>query len=585
VKFSGKNAIKDCGGKHSGTILVFLCVLFALSLFKNISYPLFWADESMTVMGGVRVLEYGYPKVHDGKNVLYDLKHPDLTLGIDEKTDAYIGGANWGHYYVAAVGVKLAELTDDIFAKTAVIRTIFALIGLAGLAIFAFIASQFFDTRSSKVGFLILFTFLELLSVPLVLHLREARYYPLTVFLVALSVFVFTQYRILNKTKYQGYLVLMTISLFFLFFTFSPAYFIFLATISIFETAVLTKDLFQRNREGKHCSMTTATSPSEKPFMRWLRSMLPITISLISVAPLLYFFRIFHIAEEMAKLNTLQFHMDGVTLYLNNLRMNWSFFASFDYIYLAIFLKLIFLVLFALRLLDKSLSAFDIHKMSFSNFLTILFIVYFIAIAKIPNDPYIRYFIPLLPVLAMIIILDATLIYNFISQWRAAAAGYCKGLLIFIFTGFVLYNLSTNVENIRGHIYELTHQYKGPLDYVIPYIKEKYATPDKLVIATNYEETSLMYYLDAKVTYGYVLNNFAQDQLLVPDIIIFREGWPESPQPFVFYLNSFPYTRITFPVINSPVNNIPELNCQIKHRFRTEEPVNERAKMDIYLRM
>jgi hypothetical protein len=40
-----------------------------VSLFKNISYPLFWADESMAVMGGVRVLEYGYPKVHDGKNV------------------------------------------------------------------------------------------------------------------------------------------------------------------------------------------------------------------------------------------------------------------------------------------------------------------------------------------------------------------------------------------------------------------------------------------------------------------------------------------------------------------------------------
>ena len=54
-------------------VLVFLCALLLTSLFKNISYPLFWADESMTVMRGERVLEYGYPKVHDGKNVLYDL--------------------------------------------------------------------------------------------------------------------------------------------------------------------------------------------------------------------------------------------------------------------------------------------------------------------------------------------------------------------------------------------------------------------------------------------------------------------------------------------------------------------------------
>jgi len=565
-------------------IFCLLSILFTLSLFKNISYPLFWADESMTVMGGVRVLEYGYPKVHNGKNVLYDLKHPNLTLGIDEKTDAYIGGANWGHYYIAAVGVKLAELTDDIFARTAIIRAIFALIGLAGLAIFAFIASQFFGSRASKVGFLILFTFLELVSVPLVLHLREARYYSLSVFMVALTVLVYTQYRILHKTKYAGFLALLTVSLFLLFVTFSPAYLILIAAIFLFESLTLTKRLFFQRRGMRREAMSGSFTPEEF-FKDYLKGIAPLVLSLIAVSPLMVFFKVFHIAKEMAKFNALQFHMDSVTLYLNNLSMLWSFFASFDYIYLAIFLKLVFLVLFALRLLGKSLSTFDIHKMSFSNFLTILFIVYFVAIAKIPNDPYIRYFIPLLPVLAMIIIVDATMIYDFISQRRAAAAVYCKGLLIFIFMGFVLYNISTNVENIRGHVYELTHQYKGPLDHVIPFIKEKYATPEKLVIATNYEETSFMYYLDAKVTYGYVRNNLAQDQLIVPDIIIFREGWDEGPELFVFYLNSFPYARIKFPVINSPVNNIPELNCPLKHRFRTEEPVDERAKLDIYLRM
>jgi hypothetical protein len=103
-------------------LLVVLCMLFLVSLFKNIGYPLFWADESMTVMGGVRVLEYGYPKVHDGKNVFYDLLHPNPRLGIDEKTDAYIGGTSWGHYYFATLGVKLAEMSDDFFTKTAVIK-------------------------------------------------------------------------------------------------------------------------------------------------------------------------------------------------------------------------------------------------------------------------------------------------------------------------------------------------------------------------------------------------------------------------------------------------------------------------------
>ncbi|MFZ2196460.1 MAG: hypothetical protein WAV13_01915, partial [Thermodesulfovibrionales bacterium] len=416
-----------------------LSILFALSLFKNISYPLFWADESMTVMGGVRVLEYGYPKVHDGKNILYDLNHPNLTLGIDEKTDAYIGGANWGHYYVAAVGVKLAELTDDIFAKTAVIRTIFALIGLAGLAIFAFTASQFFGSRSSRVGFLILFTFLELLSVPLVLHLREARYYPLSIFVVAFTVLVYTQYRILNKTKYTGFLVFLTVSLFLQFVIFSPVYFILIAAIFLFESLTLTKNLFFQRRGMRRETMSGSFTPKEL-FKDYLKGIAPLVLSLAAVYPLLVFFKVFYIAEEMAKFNTMLFHIDILTLYLTNLLLILHFFASFDYIYLAVFLKLVFLVLFTLKLLGKSLSTFDIHKTSFSNFLTILFIVYFVAIAKIPNYPYSRYFIPLIPILTMIIVLDATVIYNFISQWRSAAAIYCKGLLIFIFMGFVLYN-------------------------------------------------------------------------------------------------------------------------------------------------
>ena len=56
-----------------------LVVLFSLSLFKNISYPLLWNDEAEGAMTGRRVLEYGYPKVHDGKNTVF------LSLAADIK--------------------------------------------------------------------------------------------------------------------------------------------------------------------------------------------------------------------------------------------------------------------------------------------------------------------------------------------------------------------------------------------------------------------------------------------------------------------------------------------------------------------
>ncbi|HWR59337.1 MAG TPA: hypothetical protein VN328_10655, partial [Thermodesulfovibrionales bacterium] len=318
-------------------ILFLMVLLFAASLFKNISYPLFWADESMTVMGGVRVLEFGYPKVHDGKNVFYDLLHSNRRLGVDEKTDAYIGGANWGQYYIAAIGAKLAEMSDDLFTKTGIIRATFALIGLAGLVVLAFLGSKFFRTRLSKRGFLTLFVFFEFISVPLALHLREARYYPLALFLTSLTIFVYARYRILNNGSYPAYTVLSVLSLFLLFATFSPAYFIFLASIFIFESAMLGGQLVS----GCRGRSAPATFPARKALFRdYLRNMLPAFISLIVVSPLLVFFKTFYIAGEMAQYNYRLFGTDESGMFWANIEVIWKFFASSDFMYLAIILKI-----------------------------------------------------------------------------------------------------------------------------------------------------------------------------------------------------------------------------------------------------
>jgi hypothetical protein len=148
-------------------------------------------------------------------------------------------------------------------------------------------------------------------------------------------------------------------------------------------------------------------------------------------------------------------------------------------------------------------------------------------------------------------------------------------------------NVYRNIEYIEGHVYELFHQYKGPLDYLIPFIKEKYGETDKLVIATNYEETSFMYYLDSKVIIGYVGNNLEQDIQMVPDIIIFRKGWRNlDPKIFINFLSRYSYQRIFFPVVDYKVNNIPELNLspEYQHQFRTLITGDERMKVNIFLK-
>jgi uncharacterized membrane protein YuzA (DUF378 family) len=564
-----------------------MSLLFLVSLFKNISYPLLWADESMTVMHGKRVLEYGYPKVHDGKNVIYDLRHSNPKLGIDQKTDAYIGGANWGMYYFAAVAVRLAQMSDDLFTKTAIVRIPFALVGLVGLAILGLLGAEFFDSRSSKKGFWVLFAFFELISVPLVLHLREARYYPLTLFLTALVIFAYTQHRILKKAKYSTYAVLLTLSLIFLFVTFSPVYFILLIAISLYESIGFVKDLFSKYiRKTGQIVQGMSFSPN-KPFKYYLQGLLPVMLSLSAVSPLLSFFKTFYIAEETAKFNRLLFNISEWEMYVANLAIIWKYFTLSDFIYLAIFLK--FCILFSLtRLAVRDVPVSDMRKLRFSNFLTVVFVSYFFAIAQIPNFPFTRYFIPLQPVLAAMIILDVALVYNLISLYRPLKIKYCRVILLIVFAGLVLTNIGKNVEHLKSHVYELFHQYKGPLDYLIPFIKETYGGTDELVIATNYEETSFMYYLDSKVIIGYVGNNLEEDIRAVPDIIVFRKGWGNLHRRiFLDFFGRHRYQRVSFPVFDYKVNNIPELNlwpALVQHQFQTLNTKDERMKVDIYLK-
>ena len=145
-------------------ILGALIILFCFSLFKNISYPLVWNDESEGIMAGQRILEYGYPKVHDGKNTVISSLAPGINVGYKEKYDANII-ITWGNYYWCAIGVFLAKFTNDIYTKTAMLRLPFTVMGLFGLLIFVFSARKLFSSKEHFKIFAALFVFVELFSI------------------------------------------------------------------------------------------------------------------------------------------------------------------------------------------------------------------------------------------------------------------------------------------------------------------------------------------------------------------------------------------------------------------------------------
>jgi len=143
---------------------------------------------------------------------------------------------------------------------------------------------------------------------------------------------------------------------------------------------------------------------------------------------------------------------------------------------------------------------------------------------------------------------------------------------------------------VRGRIHELRHQYRGPLDFIIPYIRDNYRDPAKLVVAADYESTSYMFYLNSRMLIGFIPLHLEEDLNHSPDILVYRKLWEQDPAPFRWYLSKAEYEEIFFPVLDYPVNNIPELylgvgNDLFSHHFSTVYTDDPRYRASIFIKV
>jgi len=141
---------------------------------------------------------------------------------------------------------------------------------------------------------------------------------------------------------------------------------------------------------------------------------------------------------------------------------------------------------------------------------------------------------------------------------------------------------------LRGRLAELTTPYRGPLDFVVPYLLAEYPRPEELVIATNYEEEALMYYLGSHVIIGLSLNNLVRDRLLEPDVVIPRRRWPYSLRELAPFLARGEWEEVRLPVHDLHFNNVPALSrsrfIPEPHRFRTADTSDPDEQLLLYRR-
>jgi len=511
------------------SFFVFLIVLFVINLFINISHPLLWNDEGETVMFGERILSYGYPKVSDGKNILNLTEVPDKGVGVKEGIDAWIH-LGWLQYYASALGVFIARMFDSPYVKTAFLRMPFAVFGLGGVFVNILLIFLLPIRRRGKLFVASFFIFIELLSVFLVLHLREARHYSLTYFLSSLAFFIYVRYRFFEKGK-KAYFLILPFVLVFLFNSFFPVFITVTFYFLIYEFFMF---LIRK---------TT------------MKSFVPLILSVVFVVPFLLFYETLYVSSEVGK-----YFASSFFIYFKKIMFIFEFLVREEFLIVLLTMK----ILISGFIQDNFLKFYKNNKLfQISTFLTGYILFFSLMIARMPYL-FERYLVSLQPVVAMIIAIDFLVFYEILSR----QGGKIRHFLLFAFSSFLIGGLF-KAGNLSGRVYELTHEYQGPVDYIVSYIKENYEDSENLVIATNYEEHVLMYYLGSRVVVGYVGNNIEEDSLEKPDIVIPRRGRPNNREILHSFLDKWEYEEVRLPVFDYYYNNIPELGS---HLFKTMKP-------------
>ncbi len=518
--------------------------LFAGSLLRHLSLPLFWHDEGDTAMFATRILEEGYPKVHGARNVLYESGAP-LSVGVKESADAYIG-KTWGDFYFAVPGVWWAQGSQDPHVRTLRVRLPFALAGAAGVGVWLWgVLPALPGGRRERLRFAAAYFTLCTLSISLVLHLREARYYSLLVLVLGALVAAHLRHVVLHALSRRCY-ALATAGLGALLF-----HVFFAAWIPVL--GLLGADAAQQ-----------AWRAGPEDGRRWgriARALLPIGSAVLLTLPALWFFETFGVS--------LRFARDvgaGPGVWLANLRDVLAHFLRHEWLLAALVTRAAAASLSRLAP-DAARDATRAARASSSRLL--VFVAGYSVFGCVNPLVYERYFVALSPALTLAFLLDVVALRTLLSS--APRAGRRAGILVLGL--LVASSLALRRDALAGRVAELRTPMHGPLDHVVAHLRERYPDPASLRIATNYEAQPLMFYLDSRVIVGLALGDIARERALEPDVVIPRRRWPRSLAELRPFLARGRWQEQGLPVLDTHYNNVPSLSpsptTPDPHRFET----------------
>lgn len=415
--------------------VVFILIAASLLMLMNLGNRFLWQDEAQTACISKTVLQYGVPHGFDGKNYFSQ-------EGGAEYGPSFIWRWHtWLPFYVLAGFFRLFG------ESTLVARLPFALFGIATVLMCYYLGRRLWKTRRAGV----LTAVLLLLSVPFLILTRQCRYYSMTAFFTIAG--LYTYLGILEGRKRSTFWFALNSLLLF------HTHYLYYAALA--ATTVVHMLIFHRSKWIPVLCSSAVVFVLNLPVIIWLSGAnFAGSISYVVKAKM--------------------YHGDKVKQFL---------------IMTGVYLKLIKENVFSPSLLvvpAVGVIAAAVKKRAWPTpqgdmgsrvwLMIILIVVTLIACAQLAPHPYFRYLVTLLPVFCLL------------------TAYFTDHLMrLHWLPGILLLAILAFTGSTRDFLYEITHDWNGPVEGIVRYLRAN-SSPDDVVVCYH-EEMPLKFYLPNKV-YG-----------------------------------------------------------------------------------
>ena len=534
-----------------------LLVAGLVLLLTNLGNIYLWQDEAETALLSQRLGTYGLPLAFDGRNLIRQ-----APMDIQYTADYVWVYHPWLPFYWTALSFKL--LGPTTFAA----RLPYALAGLGTvLLLYYSVRRHFRDQRLATLSSTLL-----LLCIPFLLHARQCKYFPFAaLFTVAALDAYLRLLRPQHAAESRLALPYFILAGFFLFQSNFGAFLPLFAALGL-HFLLTPKSLAEKRRETRSAGYGRV-APTRPSWSLIKRMALAVAAVGLFVAPWAVYLQTWARGRFVFDIYRFAGHLVHYVVYITGWVLPWPLLLFFAYLYW----------------IRRKNSGLDRERVSTLNLYILVTIITLLFLSATFIWMYFSYIVQLVPLLTVILALTILRIAD-----RSRVLGYA--LLVLLVATNVLHvfpyalplarsfkwaslaprrylaetdELIATAGRLRSSLvdyaYELTHDYDGPDEGIVLYLREHAAPGD--VVLTNYGELPVAFYTGLHIAGG--LGTFRLEEVTSPEWIINRPDGPYSDE-LARIISEGHYTAITisYPEILWGNRPVPEY-----HKFATVHDV------------